>query len=162
MPRSEITPAIADLLKAHVGEQVTVHWPGEPIEDDDGTLRMTEPRTILGPSWPASTSRRIPMTTESIDDRQDARNEEIPQNAHQPEDANSEEVPQNSPEDTESEDAESPNAVAARYREKLREAEATVTTLTLRNRCPTACWGRGSNPPGFSPTANPIRLPVEC
>lgn len=70
------------------------------------------------------------MTTESIDDRQDARNEEVPQNAHQPEDAKNEEIPQSSPEDTESDDTESPNAEAARYREKLREAEATVTTLT--------------------------------
>jgi hypothetical protein len=63
VPRTEITPAVADLLKAHVGEQVIVHWPGEAIEGPDGDLvAMTEPRTVT------ATLARLQITEENETD----------------------------------------------------------------------------------------------
>jgi hypothetical protein len=68
VPHSEITSAVADLLKAHVGEQVIVHWPGEAIEGPDGDLvAMTERRTVT-----ATLARlHIPHEENRDDDRTD-------------------------------------------------------------------------------------------
>ena len=47
VPRTEVTPVVADLLKTHIGTQVMVHFPGEPIETMDGELLgMDEPRSV--------------------------------------------------------------------------------------------------------------------
>lgn len=35
-PRKGITPEVASLLAENAGQPVTVHWPGEVIEDADG------------------------------------------------------------------------------------------------------------------------------
>lgn len=42
------TTEVADLLKAHAGRPITVHWPGEVIEGPDGVpVAVTPPQTFI-------------------------------------------------------------------------------------------------------------------